>query len=321
MNRAIIFSVLFAFIISISFLIISQYKIQENIIQEENLNSNYLLLQESSVENKTNKVFILGSSHVMVLNNTHIQQELSKNNYQNYSVYNLGIGADTPKERLREILLIIDANPEIIVYGVGFRDFESVIIGKSQLKKSTGIFPDLEKIFGELRYLLFNSLKVDLDFIQSPKINTLTYVRNFFKNGTNENTGLPNPHIIKTNLELEKNILMHPPYLVIEPSFKNKNVYAIKEIIKELQNNNINIVLFTTPHSKFYINAIDDSKYQMFNNILQEINDELGVNTVFLHEKYVMFNIFTDNQHVASNENSIIYSNDISEIIIKEIES
>jgi hypothetical protein len=48
-----------------------------------------------------------------------------QSNVGNFEVYNLSIGADTPKERIVSLNNIIESKPEIIVYGIGYRDFRN----------------------------------------------------------------------------------------------------------------------------------------------------------------------------------------------------
>ena len=78
------------------------------------------------------QIFILGSSQVVAINATRVDNYLSINGYD-YDVYNLAQISDTPKQRLETLDMIISSKPEIIVYGVGPRDFQSSPTERTQL--------------------------------------------------------------------------------------------------------------------------------------------------------------------------------------------
>jgi len=65
----------------------------------------------------------LGSSFVVRINQTHIEESLLSNG-KYYDVYNLGIPTDLPKKRIESLDLILKSKPDVIVYGIGFRDLE-----------------------------------------------------------------------------------------------------------------------------------------------------------------------------------------------------
>ncbi len=70
------------------------------------------------------KIFMFGSSHAAVLNSTFISNNLSEN-HPDYDFYNLSYGSDKPKERLVLLPKIIALNPDIVFYGISYRDVAS----------------------------------------------------------------------------------------------------------------------------------------------------------------------------------------------------
>ena len=68
------------------------------------------------------KLFLVGSSHIAQINEVFIQNFIFDSK-SNYKIYNLGYGEDKPVKRLAYINDIISAKPEIVVYGISFRDF------------------------------------------------------------------------------------------------------------------------------------------------------------------------------------------------------
>jgi len=76
-------------------------------------------LQENS---KNNKILILGSSHVGILNTTLIDEMIFLEN-ADYEVFNLAYSNDKPKKRAEILQQMIFLKPEIVFYGISFRDF------------------------------------------------------------------------------------------------------------------------------------------------------------------------------------------------------
>jgi len=71
------------------------------------------------------KILIYGSSHLIKLNSTHIKEEVAKVS-DKYSIFNMAENADTPKRRSLNIDNDLQLEPKIIIYGIGFRDFNSI---------------------------------------------------------------------------------------------------------------------------------------------------------------------------------------------------
>jgi len=69
------------------------------------------------------QIFLFGSSHVAQINSTHLIEKISQK-HPNYDIYNLAIGSDTPKYRAKHIDELIALKPEMVFYGVTFRDFD-----------------------------------------------------------------------------------------------------------------------------------------------------------------------------------------------------
>jgi exoribonuclease II len=53
--------------------------------------------------------------------------------------------------------------------------------------------------------------------------------------------------------------------------------------------------------------------------MLQEFSEKNDIPVYFLHEKYSEMEIWRDNIHVAINQDVQIYTNDILEILLKEM--
>ena len=139
----------------------------------------------------------------------------------------------------------------------------------------------------------------------------------------NRQTSMPFVSITDEEVKIiDKNELKPRPYNefgIIQTPIKNKRLAEFKEILKELKNNNIKIIIFTTPYSRVFLDSIPSSNTATFNLILKQISDEFNVKIYSLTYRYADLNIWHDYQHLAITKNSIIYSDDIAKIILTEI--
>ncbi|MGB6785502.1 MAG: hypothetical protein WBE60_06450 [Nitrosotalea sp.] len=104
-NKKIILATFSAFVIAFSIFFIVLFSIQYKTVDGHLIITDpdtYLMeknFYSEKISTAEKKIFILGSSHVMPLNTTTIQEYLLEAN-QNYTIYNLAVGSDHPIERL-----------------------------------------------------------------------------------------------------------------------------------------------------------------------------------------------------------------------------
>ena len=99
-----------------------------------------------------------------------------------------------------------------------------------------------------------------------------------------------------------------------------ENISALNKIISELQNNDIKIVLFTTPLHKFYLDSLSNYQKELFNEILDNLTKKQGVRIYELEDKYSELDMWRDHLHISIHESVTKYNEDIASIIIKESE-
>ena len=75
---------------------------------DQNLKMNEFFLD---FENDQKSIFLIGSSHVARFNHTYIQEEINSEKKE-YTIFNLSINGDYPKNRLNSIMNIISLNPD-----------------------------------------------------------------------------------------------------------------------------------------------------------------------------------------------------------------
>jgi len=272
------------------------------------------------------KIFLLGSSHVGSINATLVDDLISKK-HGNYVVYNLAMNGDDPQRRFNTIQQIISFEPEIVLYGVSIRDFHSPY--------DQSILPDPKQLFEDMFYSANPSVS-----LINPKLFSRTFiisitskiwnVEDFFSNNTMvsiPNTpflNLPENYTkIATKEELKKlspKELMLPKWQMGDIS-NNRQLSFFKEMMKTFRENNVKVVLFTTPLSKNFLEILPDSDEQTFDIILQDISEEFDVKIYDLKDKYAELSIWRDPTHIANTETAMIFNKDIAEIISSEIDS
>lgn len=327
------FSVLFAIIFSFSALYFFLYS--NEIISKQNV-SRYDDVFGKGVEDRfylkmqnvsNNKVYLLGSSQTGRLNATYIDEVLNQHGLH-YEVYNLSKSQDLPKSRLQSIDQLIDSKPEIVVYGIGFRDFAPYVL-KSEvdapiesLPSPHVVLPTVSRVIEEESGISFNKFSNSLLF-------TIAEIKKMFGIDTNESlkVRVPDPQLpfwrienvhlmirddLQLQRELESSVLM--PGRIKSPEI-NEDVKALEEIVKRLKQNHIKIIIYTTPHTKYALDAISESEKQVFVSILTEISDKYDVPVYFLHDKYQDLKVWNDNNHVAYGGKNIPHNDDIANII------
>lgn len=286
----------------------------------DSLSTRQRIFYEQDFDPKTNKILLLGSSHIGNVNATYVNTVIS-NKFPNSVVYNLADASNYPSKRLSSIDEILKLKPSIVVYGVSYRDFSD----SSQINKDT-ILPDPEKIIHENLSLDF----VDIDFLDNPKLVTLNTIRNFLKTELSNNSSefykkntpffpyndLEN-RVITDLSEIEKNYDKNSVQIKIN-TINNQEIGSLKKIIGTLQQNNISVIIFSTPLHKFYLDLIPDTEKELFNSILNDLSQKYNLNVYYLENKYSTLNIWVSANHVAYNPNSMIYSEDIAKMILKE---
>jgi len=308
----IILAVTFSFIITLSifFIIFNQFS-TENV----NFKDHSFFNQEFDPKNK--KIFLLGSSHTGQINSTLVQNNIS-NIDENVIVYNLAYNGDTPKKRIEQINQIISLQPSLIFYGVSYRDF-----GTNNIEQRSPL---------EINNFLSNSLNqiFNIDKI-NPKLITLEAIRDIFSS-----TNLFPPEgsriyvenqpffsydrsqmIIVSDKELkkQKNITQIP---IIEERNSNEQFQYFKKFLQEMKNNEIEVIIFTTPVHKYYLENMQDKDKKEFQLMLNEIMKENNLKIYEFSDKYTELQIWYNLSHVTYNKKAMIYSEGVSEMIISE---
>jgi len=271
------------------------------------------------------KIFLIGSSHVHRINATIIENYISQT-HQDYKIYNLGFDGDTPRKRIEHLQKMIESKPVLVVYGLTFKDFK--------IASTPNLFLILKPEVGLPEPWIFLDdwipNMIDFSNFKNPQVTTIK----IFEMLTNQNTakGIPNTPFKKLppsaskimdkealEKDLGKRMNSGRIFLSYDSSVDDLKTKDLKKIISELKKNDIDLILFSTPLSRTYLDEIYKTDIEIFESALQEISDEFDVKVYHFYDKYADLNVWYNISHVSTSQNASIYSTDIADIILNEI--
>ena len=265
------------------------------------------------------KIFIIGSSSVYAINATYINEQLALNE-KNYQVYNLADMSDTPRKRFASIQNIISNEPEIVVYGLGILDF-AIPSYPSYTMTDFILNPDqfISHQFNDMMEPIREQIPV------SPKDRTLMLAKYIIR-GPDQHY---HPFINFTetpinDFEKIKEEWQTTSYAKVgrhlDVSDSSIQVNQLKKILRELQKNDIKIIIITNPYHRVLIDSFDDSEISNFETMLKNNANEFNFDTYLFQNKYADLNIWREPLHIAIQPEGKIFSDDVLQIILKEIE-
>ena len=100
----------------------------------------------------------------------------------------------------------------------------------------------------------------------------------------------------------------------------NKNLQILKKMINKIQENNIKIIFFIVPMHDYALSTQSKEFKKSFELIKEELinSSKVDVNPRFLN--YSNMPIWHDLVHIAVNNQSLIYSEDIGNLILRELD-
>ena len=284
-----------------------------------------------SQELSEEKIFIFGSSQTYAINPTIVNDFLKDAGYE-HVVYHLGQGSFDPEERLRTSDLIISQSPDIVIYGISYMTFYSH--GRNIVEQPTESFISPPKISDLLSLI---PLPVNNGLLSNPKFATINTISHFLviQSGNLEEEPIrPYQNTPFFRLALHSEEFANPEDLEINgkyanykgneiyPIDKNRTYFALKELIHDLHDNNIQVIIFTTPHLKTWMSNLPEEQKEIFNSMLDDLEKEFNFKVFKLHDKYDSVDIWNDHDHLVSNNNKTnFYSEEIAKILLSEIDT
>jgi|TARA_B110000495_G_scaffold197694_1_gene208375 hypothetical protein len=260
-------------------------------------------------EHKDSKIFLVGSSHFMPLNPEHMEAHIFED--ETYSIFNLAESGDKPNTRIRQLDSIIAADPDLIIYGLNYRDFSENF--------GTDFFLPGPK------ELIHQNIPFDIPpFVDNPKLGTLSVIRDFFKIETPGNYGIKTPFFkideylfpIVSNNQLNK-IVGSDIYIPIKE--KNKQFQNFKSMMVKFKENDLKVVVIITPIRESSVDKISQINKDNFDLIVATIALSLNISVYSLMENYEDEEIWRNTNHITNDVPGLIFSEDVAKIILKEI--
>lgn len=272
------------------------------------------------------KVFIIGSSYTQALNTTTINSEISTKCTECH-VYNLSIQGDNISKRSEVTDLIILANPYIVLYGISETDFAE--INNSEYKNAEPLLPDIQELI--IKTMQPSKIFEFLEITPSPKDKTWNLIRQINKDESTNFRFTPFPDtpflkilpastVIVSELELKSLESNIGPFGIIKEPKNNNALINLKSMIGKFSNKNIKIVFFMVPQHEYFLSKQSIEFQKQFETIADDLQNSTGVNIYPRVSEYSKLKIWHDLSHVAVNEQALIYSEDISKIILKELD-
>ena len=262
----------------------------------------------SQIENE--KLFIIGGSAVGQLNSTYINKIIS-DKFSNYTVYNLAYNADIPIQRLNSLESTIFTNPKIVFYGISYWSLSDYYnIGNSDdpfqslFKNNFEINPKVTTL-NAFRIILSNYVEL------FPNQKYVSETTPFFPYSEDQ---MKITEESKFSLDIETTIKK-----VHQNPSNSEQLIALQDTIEILQKNKVKVVIFTVPLHQSYLDIIPENDKILFSETLKNLSQKYGVKIYDFTNSYSNQNIWKDSYHVALNQNSLVYSEDIVQMIIEEV--
>ncbi|MDO5844219.1 MAG: hypothetical protein Q4Q53_03620 [Methanocorpusculum sp.] len=276
-------------------------------------------------------VFFIGSSVIGDAVHCYQIDDYLKSEGYNISTYNLLVGSDSPLQRSLQTQNIINISPDLIVYGLTYRDLvddvgwnsEKVILTQDRisLNKDTLYLYTEEQLSDIYNKPDFFYKKVFLENALKHKLNISHYELwgddgflyskdPFYANPNDRRYKYTQPEDI---LKQSKNVRDEWRPVVTNESTQNKE--ALIYMVKKFQDSNIPVIIINTPlHPYFSEKITNESRNNMF-NLLNETGAIWYDMETFYNETY-----FRDSHH-ATFESGKWFSKHMADLIIEQVEN
>jgi len=317
MNLKIVLAVCVAFAITFTslYLAINIFDNSERIDYKNQFYSKQFQLNE-------NKILLIGSSHIGHLNMSHVINKIENENLD-FTIYNLADNGDSPKFRYDELNQIISLEPELVFYGISYRDFNQLSELSNSQRNDFTIKNSLDDLVPEelksinpqlLTRKVIRDVLDDSGIIKKPTYEIKPKNTPFFSLGDLQ-TKIIHQNELKRQL---LTVLPDPKKIQVE-SQNNEEIEKFHKILRELQSEGISVIIFTTPINPIYLDEIENSTKISFNNELKNISEEYDIKIYNFENNYADLEIWNNLDHIAYNKKSIIFSDDIANMVIKEV--
>ena len=261
------------------------------------------------------RLFIIGSSTVYPINATYVSDILKENEYD-YEVFNLADMSDIPSHRVKTIEHLISLKPDVVVYGIDFLNFEKDKVNYEKINLHDLISKNPREIL--TKEFSNYGINFDFKFPTSPKEKMILTAKYLIRGP--EYHYNPFINYIQTNIATENEIELAAQKMQfngIDKSSNNKELEALIKIIKKLKENEIEVIVFSSPYHYSVLEKISKEDQKFIQEKIFYILKDNGVKIEFLHDRYKQISIWKDPFHIVIHPTITIYSEDIAKIIME----
>ena len=278
---------------------------------------------ENESADYSNSIFLFGSSLVNAgIRPDKVSSELVRQGYDNITIYNLHISMDTPLLRSLEIQKIIEASPNMIIYGVTYRDVVDTTMHSDE--RFTLVHNKLD--ISEDALYLYNQNELELINTAPPVDYNKKYLFGAWEYALKkQETAEPLlsdsiTSAVSTPVRLDVNEIESeangPRYIVWHPDISNTSTRykdALLYNVRTLEDAGIDVILINMPLTPALSNLISNDTRKNFFNLL----DETGASWYDFERAYG-YEFFGDIVH-ASDYGSDLFAPVIADVIIQEM--
>ena len=279
------------------------------------------IFSNDKMKNDDEIIFLIGASNVYSIDVDKISKKISSNGFD-YGIYNLADMSDTPTKRMNSIGNLLNLEPDIVIYGLSITDFELDRDYKSEVFNNDFSYYLLNP---DEFFRHFFSYMIDSDFSEkfptSPKdrmMQSIKYVLRGPDYPTHPFINFKQSNIISQD-EMNSIYQNSIEFRGIDDSIENDEFIAANKIIETFESNGIKVLIFTPPYNELVFQHVEQNEREHFVEIMEKISEKFEIDVLYLHEKYAEEEIWKDPYHVAVNENTQIYTNDIKNWLIVEL--
>ena len=276
------------------------------------------------------KIFLFGSSQIYAINPEIVSDVLNESGF-NYTVFHLGQGASDTEELIRTSDLIISQKPDVVIYGVAYHTFYSH--GRTIVEKPSDSVihpPRIQDLLSSL------SLPTNNGLLDNPKFAIINTINHFYRIQFMDIEEPSTPAYLNTpffnydpnqiqpvdpsEFEIGSTLINYKGN-EIYPINKNRTFDSLKQFIHKLQENEIEVIIFTTPHNKNWLSQVPIQQKEIFDSMLINLETEFNFKVYRLHDKVSSMSVWKDHDHlVAHNPETDFYSEEIAKIILVRID-
>jgi len=279
------------------------------------------ILSNNEIIDKRDSIFFIGASNVYSIDVNKISEEL-KINQMDYDIYNLADMSDTPTRRINSMMHLIELEPKVIVYGISMTDFEKSRDYQNEFF-NRNVVEYIQK--PDIFFQSFFSYLLNSDFSEkfptSPKdrmIQSIKYILRGSDYPTHPFINFKQNSIVSQN-EINSIYQDSVEFRGIDKDVKNEEFVAINKIIETFESNGIRVLIFTPPYNELVFKHMEKNEREYFVKIMENISEKFEIDVLYLHEKYAEKEIWKDPYHVAVNKDAQIYTDDIKEWLVEEL--